>query len=98
MGVAADRDAATLSQAIAYFETRLVVLENQFAAGQAFVVSDEFTLADIVIGHVLFRWFDIDVPRAPSPLVEAYFQRLMARRAYRQHVAISYDDLQVEGA
>ena len=95
---AVDRDEAALSAAIAHFETRIEALENQLDGGQSFVVSDDFTLADIVIGHVLFRWFDIDIPRAPRPSVEAYFQRLMGRPAYRDHVAISYEDLRVEGA
>lgn len=95
---AVDRDEAALLRGIAYFETRIAALETQLSDGQAFVVSDEFSLADIIIGHVLFRWFDVDIARAPNPLVEAYFQRIMARPAYRRHVAISYEDLRVEGA
>lgn len=94
---ASDRDSSALALAISNFENRLDILEGQLE-GRDFVVSDEFTLADIVIGHVLYRWFDIDIPRKSRPLVELYYQRLMARPAYRNHVMLSYDSLRVEGA
>jgi len=55
-------------------------------------------VADIVIGHLLFRWFTIDVPRRARPVVEAYYQRLTGRAAYRDHVMVSYAPLQAEGA
>ena len=94
---AADRDEAALSVAIAVFETRLDILQDQLHAHEH-VVSDDFTLADIVIGHLLYRWFEIDIPRQPRPLVEAYYQRLTDRPAYRDHVMISYKILRAEGA
>ncbi|MEE9428868.1 MAG: glutathione S-transferase family protein [Paracoccaceae bacterium] len=94
---AADRDEVILAAAIADFENRLDVLEGQLE-GREFVVSDDFTLADIVIGHVLFRWFDIDIPRQARPVVEVYYQRLMARTSHVAHVAISYEALRVESA
>ncbi len=94
---AAERDEAALTRAVAHLETRLDILERQLA-GHDFVVSDDFTLADILIGHVLFRWFDIDIPRRPRPGVEAYHQRLTERPAWREHVMVSYAPLRVEGA
>lgn len=91
------RDEAVLAANIATFEARLEVLEAQLA-GHDFVVSDDFTLADIVIGHVLFRWFDMDIARRPRALVEAYYRRLTDRAPYRDHVMLSYDALRAEGA
>lgn len=94
---ASDRDEAALVLAIADFEKRLDILEGQLEARE-FVVSDEFTLADVVIGHVLYRWFDIDIPRKLRPLIETYHQRLTTRPAYREHVMISYEPLRAESA
>jgi len=94
---AADRDAAALANAIVNFEGRLDRLEAQLQAHD-YVAGPDFTLADIVIGHVLFRWFEIDVPRRPRPSVEAYYARLKNRAAYRTHVMVSYDTLRAEGA
>lgn len=93
---AKDRDAAALARALARFEGRLDRLEAQL--GDKAHVCGPFTLADIVIGHVLYRWFDIDVPRRPRPVVEAYYQRLTERPAFAEHVMVSYDPLRVEGA
>lgn len=93
---AAQRDEAALTRAVARFETRLDALEAQLG-GQAHLCG-AFSLADIVAGHVLYRWFTIDVPRRPRPAVEAYYQRLTGRPAFREHVMVSYDSLRVEGA
>lgn len=92
---AQDRDEAALTQALARFETRLDRLEGQLA-GRDWLCGP-FTLADIPVGHVLYRWFDIDVPRRPRPVVEAYYARLAERPAYRAHVMVSYESLRAEG-
>ncbi|GHD99435.1 glutathione S-transferase [Defluviimonas sp. 20V17] len=94
---ARDRDEAALTRAIAAFEGRLDILEGRIGQG-GHVCGDAFTLADIVIGHVLYRWFDIDVPRRPRPAIEAYHDRLKARPAYAGHVMISYEPLRAKGA
>lgn len=94
---AKDRDPKALARNIAAFERRLDRLEDQLE-GHDHVVSDDFSLADIVIGHVLYRWFDMDVARTPRPVVDAYYQRLTRRAAYRKHVMVSYDMLRAPGA
>jgi len=91
------RDEAALTAALARFETLLDRLDDRLGAGR-YVTGDAFTLADIVIGHVLFRWFDIDIPRRARPAVEAYYARLAERPAFRTHVMVSYETLRAEGA
>jgi glutathione S-transferase len=56
---------------------------------------DDFTFADIVLGHILFRYFDVDFARVPTPHLEAYYRRCTERAAYREHVMVSYDSLRV---
>ncbi|EIW0759877.1 glutathione S-transferase, partial [Klebsiella pneumoniae] len=46
-------------------------------------------------GHVLYRYFAIDIPRRPLPHLAAYYARLTSRPAFRQHVMVSYDELKV---
>ncbi len=94
---ATDRDKVALAKAVAHFDDLTHVLANQLQ-DQTFVCGNDLTTADIVIGHLLFRWFDIDVPRSANPAVEAYYQRLAQRPAYREHVMVSYEPLRVEGA
>ncbi|MFV2002302.1 MAG: glutathione S-transferase family protein [Paracoccaceae bacterium] len=91
---AAARDEVALSAAIRAFDGHLGTLEKQLA-GDDYVTGDQFTLADIVIGHVLFRYFDMDIVRAERPVISAYYQRLGERAAYRARVMVSYDALRV---
>lgn len=89
---AKDRDEAALTRGIAGFERQLGILDDQIG-DRTFVLGEHLTLADIVIGHVLYRWFEIDVPRAPRPGIEAYYDRLCARAAYRTHVMVDFSPL-----
>lgn len=94
---AADRDEAALVLALAKFDGHLGHLELQLA-DHPYVTGADISLADIVIGHVLFRYFDIDISRTKRPVIAAYYDRLQARPAFREHVMVSYEDLRAEGA
>jgi glutathione S-transferase len=88
------RDPAAIRAAVASLGKRLDIAEARLSR-HAFLVSDAMTLADIVFGHVLFRYFDLDIERPRHPAVRAYFDRLAQRPAYRKHVMVSYDELKV---
>ena len=94
---AQDRDEVTLAQAIARFETLLDQLDVVLTA-QDYIAGPDLTAADMPTGCLLFRWFTMDIPRRPRPSLEAYYKRLCARPAYRDHVMIDYSDLRAEGA
>ncbi|MBC7779767.1 MAG: glutathione S-transferase [Proteobacteria bacterium] len=67
-------------------------LLNAHLAGQAFVGGDTFTMGDIPVGTVIDKWMRIPVARPPMTQLEAYYQRLNARSAYRTHVSgFAYD-------
>ena len=94
---AKDRDEAALREGLAVFDGRLAILQAQLG-GRRFVTGDDFTLADIVVGHVLYRYFDMAIQRQDRPLIYEYYERLRARPAFREHVMMSYAPLRVEGA
>jgi glutathione S-transferase len=94
---AKDRDEGRLAAAVAAFNAQMAILNTRLE-GRDHVCGHDFTLADIVIGSLLYRWFDIDVARDPAPNVEAYYDRLTTRPAYREHVMVSYAPLVAEGA
>ena len=52
-----------------------------------FITGDEPTIGDIPIGCSVNRWHLLDVARPALPRLQAYYQRLKERPAYRQHVA-----------
>ena len=89
---ASQRDEAALKHALAEFDRAVAALEQQLETGP-YVCGPKFTLADIIIGHVLYRYFDIDIPRGDHPRVRAYYDLLTQRPAFRDHVMISYASL-----
>lgn len=91
----AAHDAEALSAALNALEDKLSIAEAQLQQ-HLFLAGDTFTLADIQLGHVLYRYFDIDIPRPDLPVLWGYFNRLCERPAFREHVMISYDVLRAE--
>lgn len=94
---AAERDPAELDKALSVFDRHLAVLEDRLGSGD-FVMGRDFTLADVVIGTMLYRYFTLDIPRETRPALSAYYARLTGRPAYARHVMVSYDALRVPGA
>jgi glutathione S-transferase len=92
---AAKRDGAALARALKRLEAVLDRLEARLDASP-FVGGRSFSFADILVGHVLYRYFDIDIPRPPRPALERYYAALSVRPAFREHVAVSYESLRAE--
>ena len=65
----------------------LAVLEAQLAATR-FVAGDAFTMGDIPIGCEVQRWMRVPIERPRFPNVEAWFERLCERPAFRKCVDI----------
>jgi glutathione S-transferase len=61
------------------------VLEPVLGA-QDYLAGDRFTMADIPLGIVAYRWIVLDIARPRMPNVEAWYDRLSARSAFRAHV------------
>ena len=59
---------------------------DEHLANQPYVCGDTFTMGDIPLGCVVYRYLNVDVDRPALPLVEAWYQRLSERPAYRDHV------------
>ena len=91
---AAERDPQAIAAAVMALEQKLAIAEARLA-GSRYLVGDTLTLADIQFGHVLYRYFAIDITRRPLPHLAAYYARLTARPAFRQHVMVSYNELKV---
>jgi len=61
---------------------------DQHLADSDFILGDQPGMADIPVGSAAYRWFTLDVERPSMPNVEAWFDRLMARQAYQDHVVM----------
>lgn len=88
----ARHDLPAIAAAIAELETELKVADAQLAKTR-YLAGGDFTLADVVLGHVLYRYYDIEIARADLPNLRRYYDELTARPAYLDTVMISYDEL-----
>lgn len=87
-----ERDPQAIATALTAFHAILGIAEARLQAS-TWLAGAAFTLADIQMGHVLYRYYDIDIARPDLPALRRYFERLMEREAYRAHVAVSYEEL-----
>ena len=88
----ADRDMAAVIAALRRFEA-LAALAMAQRGADAWLMGNRFSLADIWVGHVLYRYFTLDLPRQPPDGLRAYYDALQQRRVYCDHVMIDYSEL-----
>ena len=89
---AARRDAAAIQEAVDQLHRKLAIAEVQLSQYR-YLAGDDFSLADIQFGHCLYRYFDVDIERADLPNLYQYYQRLVARMPFAEHVMVSYEEL-----
>ncbi len=90
---AGSRDDTAIAAATEVFEAALERAMMQAAAQGGFLCGPALTLADIQLGHVLYRYVDAGLGRREIPGLETYYARLTARPAYRRAVMVSYEVL-----
>lgn len=94
---AADRNTRAIAEAAAAAGRKLTILDEQLKNRSA-ILGDRLTIADIGVGTLMYRYFNLDIPRPKLTNVEAWYKRLTARPAYAEHVMIDFADMKVPGA
>ena len=84
-GKAIDRSVARCSE--------LMRIVDRALEDRTYLAGDHFTIGDIPLGATLYRYFELEIDRPSLPRVEAWYDRLKSRAAYREHVMIPFDDL-----
>jgi glutathione S-transferase len=79
------RDAAKIDVLRDQAVDALRVLDNHLA-DHDFVAGNTFTMGDIPLGCVAYRFFNVEVERPSLPHLEAWYGRLSERPAYQDHV------------
>lgn len=62
------------------------------------LAGDHMTWADIMVGHLLYRYYELPFDRAETHALDAYYARLVEREAYRTHVMVSFEPLRAKDA
>lgn len=57
-------------------------------AERPYVAGEQFTMGDIPLGAAVYRWYALPLARTDVPNVAAWYARLEARPAFRDHVMI----------
>ena len=94
---ARDRNTGAVEIAARRAGNNLGILNRQLA-GSAFIVGDQLSIADIAVGTMMYRYFNLPLARPALPNVEAWYDRLSQRPAYRTHVMIDFKPMFVPGA
>jgi glutathione S-transferase len=89
----AQRDEAAVAAALDRTHRLLSLVETQLA-GRSFVTGEALSLADMAIGTHLFRYFELKIDRPSLPRLEAWYDRLRERPAYREHVMVPFEELE----
>jgi glutathione S-transferase len=80
---AAHTDAAAIAASAADWNRHMTLLDAQLRRTGAHVAGTDFTLADIVLGVSTQRWLATPIERPALPAVQAWFERVSQRPAYR---------------
>lgn len=81
----AERDQALIDRNVAALEEKWTILDAELA-GRPYLVGNRFTIADIPAGVWVVRRYRLDLVRRKLPALDAWFERLKERPAYREHV------------
>lgn len=83
----AERDAAAIEAASAAARNLYAMLDK-WLAGKDFVLGDRLTIGDIPAGAMAYRFMNLVGNRPSMPNLEAWYDRLTSRQAYRDHVML----------
>jgi glutathione S-transferase len=75
------QDRAAIAASAAEWNRLMAMLDVQLRR-HAFVASNTFTLADIVLGLSAHRWLATPIERPALPAVQAWYDRLRVRSAF----------------
>lgn len=79
------RNAAELEAGIANWVKHMAILERHLQNGNDYAAGAGFTLADVVLGLSVNRWFMTPMKRPDYPAVAAYYARLGRRAGFAEH-------------
>lgn len=69
------------------------LLLNTILKSRLYLCGEVITLADISVGTVLYRYFELEIERPGISHVETWYKRLQERPAYREHIMIPFTEL-----
>jgi len=81
------RDMAAVARDAKVLEALFGQLDG-WLAERPYIAGERFSMGDIPVGTLTYRWYNLDIARPSLPHVEAWYHRLKERSAYRAHVML----------
>jgi glutathione S-transferase len=81
---AAYQDAQLIEAGIQGWNRHMTLLDAALAKSGPFIAGEQFTLADIVLGLSVHRWFSTPFAKPELHHVEGYYRRLGTRAGFRK--------------
>ena len=88
----AQRDMDKVTAALREYE-RLLAMAMAQRGSSTWLVGEQISLADIWCGHMLYRYFTLDLERQVPEGLAAYYDMLVERATFKTHVMIDYSEL-----
>ncbi|MGY1888136.1 glutathione S-transferase family protein [Pseudomonas sp. SDT291_1_S447] len=66
--------------------SELLNMADQALASQPYLSGEEIGMGDIPLGSFIYAWFEMPIERAPQAHLQAWYERLKQRPAYRKAV------------
>jgi glutathione S-transferase len=82
---AAHTDPQAIAASASNWNRHMAILDAQLGKSNPYVTGSQFTLADIVLGLSVNRWFMTPIERPHLPAVSAYYDRLGERPGFALH-------------
>lgn len=87
-----ERSSEVLAKHMVALDAALDILDARLSDGP-WLATNSFTIADIAAGSLMYRYFTMDIPRPDRAALKDWYVRLTERRAYRETVMTSYEEL-----
>ncbi len=82
-----DRNNEAIATARDGYENAMVILDR-YLGETAYVAGADFTLGDIPVGIMTYRWFNLDIKRKDLPNLKRWHDLIAQRPGYKEHVDI----------
>lgn len=74
-----------IAASVAAWNSSMLLLERRLEETSAYVCGEQFTLADVVLGLSLQRWYSVPMSRPEAPALARYYELLSQRPAYLKY-------------
>ena len=82
-----ERDLAAVAQGVAGLTAAFRILDSHLAHHN-YVAGDAFTMGDIPLAVIAYRWFELDIERTDFSHLKRWYEQITSRPSFKRHCAV----------